>query len=80
VGGPGYAKKTLIKFGTRLAFPFKTLMLFDNCSTRTRATEFEGLFVQVLLLAREMGLLKLGTLGLDDTRIHAKASRIGPYL
>jgi transposase len=35
----------------------------------------EGLFVQVLLLAREMGLLKLGTVALDGTKIHANASR-----
>src|SRR6476660_9252067 len=37
--------------------------------------QIEGLFVQVLLLAREMGLLKLGTVGLDGTKIHANASR-----
>jgi transposase len=37
--------------------------------------EIEGLFVQVLLLAREMGVLKLGTVGLDGTKIHANASR-----
>ncbi len=37
--------------------------------------QIEGRFVQVLLLAREMGLLKLGTLGLDGTKIHANASR-----
>jgi len=37
--------------------------------------QIEGLFVQVLLLAREMGMLKLGTLGLDGTKIHANASR-----
>jgi hypothetical protein len=37
--------------------------------------EIEGLFVQVLLLAREMGMLKLGTIGLDGTKIHANASR-----
>ena len=37
--------------------------------------QIEGLFVQVLLLAREMDLLKLGTLGLDGTKIHANASR-----
>jgi len=37
--------------------------------------QIEGLFVQVLLLAREMGVLKLGTLGLDGTKIHANASR-----
>lgn len=35
----------------------------------------EGLFVQVLLLAREAGMLKLGTVALDGTKIHANASR-----
>ena len=37
--------------------------------------EIEGLFVQVLLLAREMGMLKLGTVGVDGTKVHANASR-----
>jgi transposase len=37
--------------------------------------EIEGLFVHVLLLAREMGMLKLGTIGLDGTKVHANASR-----
>lgn len=37
--------------------------------------EIEGLFVQVLLLAREMGVLQLGTVGLDGTKVHANASR-----
>ena len=37
--------------------------------------DIEGLFVQVLLLAREMGMLKMGTVGLDGTKIHANASR-----
>src|ERR1700675_380585 len=37
--------------------------------------QIDGLFVQVLLLAREMGMLKLGTLGIDGTKIHANASR-----
>jgi transposase len=37
--------------------------------------EIEGLFVQVLELAREMGLLKMGTVALDGTKIHANASR-----
>ena len=31
-------------------------------------TEIEALFVQVLLLAREMGVLKMGTVALDGTR------------
>lgn len=37
--------------------------------------EIEALFVQVLLLAREMGVLKMGTVALDGTKIHASASR-----
>ena len=37
--------------------------------------EIEALFVQVLLLAREMGVLKKGTVALDGTKIHANASR-----
>ena len=37
--------------------------------------EIEGLFVEVLLLAREAGVLKLGTVALDGTKIHANASR-----
>jgi transposase len=37
--------------------------------------EIEGLFVKVLQLAREMGVLQLGTVGLDGTKIHANASR-----
>lgn len=35
----------------------------------------EGRFVEVLVVAREMGLLKLGTVALDGTKIHANASR-----
>src|SRR4249920_3888023 len=37
--------------------------------------DIEALFVRVLELAREMGLLRLGTVGLDGTKIHANASR-----
>src|SRR6266478_10091234 len=37
--------------------------------------EIKGLFEQVLLLAREMGVLKLGTVALDGTKIQAHASR-----
>src|SRR6202051_1928439 len=37
--------------------------------------DIEALFVQVLLLAREMGMLKMGTVALDGTKIHANASR-----
>jgi len=37
--------------------------------------QIEALFVQVLSLAREMGVLKLGTVALDGTKIHANANR-----
>src|SRR5271155_3501708 len=37
--------------------------------------DIEKLFVEVLKLAREMGVLKMGTIGLDGTKIHANASR-----
>jgi transposase len=35
----------------------------------------EALFVEILQLAGEMGVLKLGTIALDGTKIHANASR-----
>jgi transposase len=37
--------------------------------------QIEALFVGVLGVAREMGVLKLGTVALDGTKIHANASR-----
>jgi Transposase DDE domain len=37
--------------------------------------EIEALFAQVLLLARELGVLKLGAVALDGTKTHANASR-----
>jgi transposase len=37
--------------------------------------QIEGLFVDVLRLARTMGVLKLGTVALDGTKLHANASR-----
>ncbi len=37
--------------------------------------QIEARFVQVLLVAGEMGMLKLGTVALDGTKIHANASR-----
>ena len=37
--------------------------------------QIELLFVQVLTMAREMGVLKLGTVALDGTKLHANASR-----
>lgn len=37
--------------------------------------EIEGLFIEILVLAEAMGLLKLGTISLDGTKIKANASR-----
>lgn len=37
--------------------------------------QIEKLFVEVLLVAREAGVLKLGTVVLDGTKVHANASR-----
>ena len=37
--------------------------------------DIEALFVKVLLLAREMGVLQMGAVALDGTKIHANASR-----
>jgi transposase len=46
------------------------------CAFRQRfLEEIEVLFVQVLCIARQMKLLKLGTIALDGTKIHANASR-----
>ena len=49
----------------------------DTLSTFRRRfiDELAGLFVQVLEMAREMKLLKMGTVCLDGTKIHANASR-----
>ena len=38
-------------------------------------SRIETLFVQVLGVAHEMGVLKLGTVALDGTKLHANASR-----
>jgi transposase len=46
------------------------------CTFRKRfPKEIKALFVQVLCIARQMKLLKLGTIALDGTKIHANASR-----
>ena len=46
------------------------------CTFRKRfLPEIEALFVQVLSIARQMKWLKLGTVALDGTKLHANASR-----
>src|SRR6476661_3278966 len=42
---------------------------------RTFLPELQDLFVQVLLLAQAMGVLKLGNISIDGTKIHADASK-----
>lgn len=37
--------------------------------------EFKSVFVQVLLVAQEMGYLKLGNISLDGSKVHADASK-----
>src|SRR6266849_5980718 len=40
---------------------------------KTFLPDLKDLFVQVLLLAQEAGVLKLGTISLDGTKVHADA-------
>ncbi len=47
---------------------------------RTNKAAFEAAFLQVLLLARATGLLKLGTVSIDGTKIDANASKIRSVL
>jgi transposase len=42
---------------------------------KTFVGEIQELFVQVLLLAKEMGVLKVGNISLDGSKIHADASK-----
>src|SRR5438552_13610430 len=42
---------------------------------RTFLPELKDLLVQILLLAQEAGVLKLGTISLDGTKVHADASK-----
>ena len=43
---------------------------------RTNKAAFEAAFLEVLLLARESGMLRLGTVSIDGTKIDANASKI----
>ena len=52
------------------------MRLLSLSKGRRRVLEqIEKLLLQVLGVAREMGLLRLGTVALDGTKIHANASR-----
>lgn len=46
------------------------------CEFRRRHLEdFEGIFVQLLRIAKEVGLVKLGTIAVDGSKVKANASR-----
>jgi transposase len=71
-----------IERATYEAIPFRFIagnLHPDHDTVATfRATflpELKDLFTQVLLLAREAGVLTLGTISLDGTKIHADASK-----
>src|SRR5205085_4002683 len=78
--GCGVSRK--IERATSEAVPFRFIAGnrhpdHDTLATfrRTFLPELKDLFVQVLLLAQEAGVLKLGTISLDGTKIHADASK-----
>ncbi len=82
----GYATGTFsarkIERATYEAAPFRFIAGnlhpdHDTLATfrKTFLPELHDLFVQVLLLAQELGVLKLGTISIDGTKIHADASK-----
>jgi len=71
-----------IERATYEAVPFRFIAGNQHPDHDTLATfrrvflpEVKDLFVQVLLLAQEAGVLKVGTISLDGTKLHADASR-----
>ncbi len=82
----GYATGTFsarkIERATYEAAPFRFIAGnlhpdHDTLATfrKTFLPELHDLFVQVLLLAQAMGVLQLGTISIDGTKIHADASK-----
>jgi transposase len=82
----GYATKTFssraIERGTYDSVAFRFIAGNEHPDHDTIATfrkrflpQIQALFVEVLKLARTMGMLKLGTVALDGTKVHANASR-----
>jgi transposase len=71
-----------IERGTYESIPFRFIAgnLHPDHDTlaafrQTYLADLKDLFVQVLLLAQEAGVLKLGTISLDGTKVHADASK-----
>jgi transposase len=82
----GYATKTFssraIERATYDSVAFRFIASNEHPDHDTIATfrkrflpQIQALFVEVLKLARTMGMLKLGTVALDGTKVHANASR-----
>jgi len=82
----GYATGTFssrkLEQATRDSVPFRYICANQHpdhdsiCAFRKRfLREIEGLFVQVLVIAQQMGVLKLGTVSLDGTKIKANANK-----
>ncbi len=78
----GVFRSRKIERATYEAVPFRFIAgnrhpAHDTIATfrRTFLPDLKGLFVQVLLLAQEAGVLTLGTISLDGTTIHADASK-----
>jgi transposase/transposase InsO family protein len=68
--------------GTYDSIAFRYLAANEHPDHDTIATfrkrflvELKPLFVQILLIAQQMGVFKLGTVSLDGTKIHANASK-----
>ncbi|HEV2654309.1 MAG TPA: transposase [Ktedonobacteraceae bacterium] len=78
----GIFRSRKIERATYEAVPFRFIAGNQHPDHDTLATfrrvflpELKDLFVQVLLLAQEAGVLKVGTISLDGTKLHADASR-----
>jgi transposase len=82
----GYSTKTFssraIERATHDSLAFRYIAGNEHPDHDTIATfrkrflpQLGPLFVQVLKIARDLGLLKLGTVALDGTKVHANASR-----
>jgi hypothetical protein len=79
---PGCGVSRKIERATYEAVPFRFIAgnLHPDHDTlaafrRTFLPKLKDLFVQMLLLAQEAGVLKLGTISLDGTKVHADASK-----
>jgi transposase len=77
-----FSSRKLERKATYDSVAFRSIAANDHPDHDTMATfrgrflkEIEALFVEVLNLAHEMGVLRMGTVALDGTKIHANASQ-----